>query len=279
MSAFGGKADIAPIHFPITGVGCYCAFRTSGAIVRPCEWGGMQKTILVFAIFVCSLAHAADFSGEPRVVDGDTLTLGTARIRLEGIDAPETDQICLNASATRWTCGIGARDRLSSHIAGRSVVCVSSGTDRYGRALGTCSLGGENLNEWMVLQGWALAYVQYSSKYVCAEEQARTNQRGLWSGAFIAPWDWRHRNRNTIILGALSVPIDAQKVLLAPSGKEGAPSEDCVIKGNVSRNGERIYHAPNQKYYAKIDMSKRNGTRWFCTPDEAEAAGFRRALR
>jgi len=131
----------------------------------------------------------------------------------------------------------------------------------------------------MVLQGWALAYLQYSSRYVRAEEQARTNQRGLWLGAFIAPWDWRHRNRQTTILGALKVPIDAQKILLAPSGTETAPSTNCVIKGNVNRNSERIYHVPGQKYYAKVDMSKNNGTRWFCTPDEAEAAGYRRALQ
>lgn len=239
----------------------------------------MQKMIIAFAIFVCSLAEAREFSGVSRVVDGDTLTIGAVRVRLEGIDAPETDQICLNASAIRWTCGIDARDRLASHVAGRPIVCASSGTDRYGRTLGTCSLGGENLNEWMVLQGWALAYVQYSSNYVRAEEQARTNQRGLWSGAFIAPWDWRHRNRQTIIRGALNVPIDAQKVLLAPSGTERAHSPECVIKGNVNRNSERIYHVPGQKYYTKIDMSKNNGTRWFCTSEEAEAAGFRRALQ
>jgi endonuclease YncB( thermonuclease family) len=239
----------------------------------------MQKTILAIAFFVCSLAEAAEFSGVPRVVDGDTLTLGAVRVRLEGIDAPETDQICLNASATRWTCGIDARDRLASHVAGRSIFCGSGGTDRYGRALGTCSLGGENLNEWMVLQGLALAYVQYSSKYVRAEEQARTNQRGLWSGAFIAPWDWRHRNRQTTILGALKVPVDAQKLLLAPSGTEGAPSSDCVIKGNVAGNGARIYHMPDQKFYPKIVMSKSGDRRWFCSPEEAEAAGYRKALR
>jgi hypothetical protein len=131
----------------------------------------------------------------------------------------------------------------------------------------------------MVLQGWALAYVQYSSRYVRAEELAKGQRRGLWQGAFIAPWDWRHRNGQTIILGALKVPIDAQKVLLAPSGTEGAPSPECSIKGNVSRTGARIYHMPHQNFYPKIDMSKNGDRRWFCSPEEAEAAGYRRALR
>jgi Sel1 repeat len=112
-----------------------------------------------------------------------------------------------------------------------------------------------------------------------SEENARLQQRGLWQGAFIAPWDWRHRNNKTVILGALSVPIDAQKMLLGPSATEGAPSPDCTIKGNINRDGERIYHLEHQSSYAKIRMDKGGDRRWFCTPEEAEAAGWRRAVR
>ena len=105
----------------------------------------------------------------------------------------------------------------------------------YQRSLATCSLTAENLNAWMVQQGWALAYVRYSSTYRQAEDDARTNRRGLWQGAFIAPWDWRHKNNKTVILGAFSVPLNAQAILLGPSAIEGAPSADCTIKGNVKR--------------------------------------------
>ena len=171
--------------------------------------------IIVGASLACSLAQAADLSGIPRVVDGDTLALGATRVRLEGIDAPETDQICLNANGVRWTCGIGARDQLAAHIAGQDIKCSSSGVDAYRQTLATCYFADENLNGWMVQQGWALAYVQYSSAYRQVEEDARVNQRGLWQGAFIAPWDWRHRNNKTVILGAFTVPIDAQAILLA----------------------------------------------------------------
>ena len=131
----------------------------------------------------------------------------------------------------------------------------------------------------MVREGWALAYVKYSSAYGRAEENARTQQRGLWQGAFIAPWDWRHRNNKTVILGAYSVPIGAQKMLLNRSATEGAPSPGCTIKGNVSSNGERIYHIEGQKFYARIRMDKGDDRRWFCTADDAEAAGWRRAVR
>jgi endonuclease YncB( thermonuclease family) len=240
----------------------------------------MQKTsVAIVAALVCSLAQAAEFSGVPGVVDGDTLTIGATKVRLEGIDAPETDQVCLNAKGSHWACGIDARDQLASYIGGRVINCVPNGNDRYRRVLGTCSLGAENLNQWMVEQGWALAYVRYSLAYVRAEQAARANQRGLWQGAFIAPWDWRHRNKQTFILGAFKVPLDAQKLLLAPSGTEGALSPECLIKGSISRNGERIYHMPDQKFYATIDMNRNSGRRWFCTPEEAEAAGWRRSLR
>jgi hypothetical protein len=83
----------------------------------------------------------------------------------------------------------------------------------------------------------------------------------------------------TVILGSFSVPIDAQKILLGPSATEGAPSPECTIKGVISRNGERIYHMENQSSYARVKMDKGDGRRWFCTPEEAEAAGWRRALR
>jgi endonuclease YncB( thermonuclease family) len=216
--------------------------------------------------------------GCARIVDGDTLEIGTTKIRLASIDAPETDQVCLNATATRWTCGIEARDRLAAHIGGRSIDCSPTGTDAYGRTLAGCALAGEDLNKWMVRQGWARAFVRYSKEYVPDEEAARTAGRGIWSGAFIVPWDWRHRDKQTIIHGPISVPIAAQKELLAAESAAGAPSPDCIIKGNVNRKGERIYFRPGQLDYARVDMSKA-GVRWFCNEDDAQAAGWRPAAR
>src|SRR3974390_566629 len=235
--------------------------------------------VLVATILISGGAQAADLAGLPRVVDGDTLVIGGTRVRLVGIDAPETDQFCLNAVGVRWACGIEARDRLAAHIANREIRCSSNTIDVYRRELGLCNLAGEDLNAWMVREGWALAYVQYSSTYAHAEEDARKHQRGLWQGAFIAPWDWRHRNTKTVILGAYSVPINVQSMLLPRSATEGAPSLDCIIKGNISRHGERIYHMPSQRFYARIRMDVGGGRRWFCTPEEAEAAGWRKALR
>lgn len=219
---------------------------------------------------------ASELLGVPRIVDGDTLVVAKTSIRLEEIDAPETDQVCLDSSGKRWKCGIAARNALADHIANREVTCADKGHDRYGRTLALCSVGGENLNAWIVSQGLALAYVHFSTEYVSQEAAARTQHRGMWSGAFIAPWDWRHRDKQTVVLGALSVPLTAQAELLAPASSEAAPSPDCTIKGNVNRKGERIYHMPGDKSYGSINMAKPE-KRWFCSEEEAQAAGWRKA--
>jgi endonuclease YncB( thermonuclease family) len=248
------------------------------SLVARMSYGGLISFTVTFWI-IYSIAEAANISGVPRVVDGDTLVVGATKVRLEGIDAPETDQICLNAKGDHWTCGIEARDRLQAHIEGQAVFCLSNSTDVYQRSLAKCSLEGEDLNGWMIREGWAIAYLKYSSAYQQIEDDARVHQRGLWQGAFIAPWDWRHKNNKTVILGALQVPTNAQALLLGPSATEGAPSPNCTIKGNINRYGERIYHMQNQSFYAKIRMDKGGDRRWFCTPEEAEVAGWRRALR
>jgi len=238
-----------------------------------------QSALTFAAVLVCTTALAADLTGIPRVSDGDTIAIGDAKIRLEGIDAPETDQICLDEHGAKRTCGIEARDRLAARIGAHEIMCRLQGVDRYGRSLGTCFIDGADLNAWMVREGWALAFVQYSRAYVAAESEARASQRGLWRGSFVAPWDWRHRDRKTVVLGALSVPVTAQAVLLAPASSAGAPSPECIVKGNVNRNGERIYHLPGQSAYGRINMDGGQGKRWFCNAEEAEAAGWRRALR
>ena len=238
----------------------------------------LALTTLTLLIALVTAAPAADLiSGVPYIVDGDTLSIGNLKIRLQGIDAPETDQICLDQNAATWTCGVVVRDRLAERVGKHSIDCTPRGTDRYGRTLAVCSLAGEDLNAWMVRRGLALAFIRYSRAYTAEEEQARDAKRGLWSGAFIAPWDWRHRNCKTVILGAVTVPMTAQAQPCGSACAVGAPSPKCTIKGNVNRRGERIYHLPNSHNYCSINMAK-PGKRWFCTEDEAKAAGWRPAV-
>ncbi len=236
---------------------------------------GINRGVIVAVIWALSAspAPAAEIiSGEPRIVDGDTVQIGQTKIRFTGIDAPETDQVCLDAKGERWACGIASRDALVKYSAGRPWECDLTGADKYGRSLGKCFVEGEDVSAWMVRSGWALSFVRYSHEYDRDEAAAREAKAGLWAGAFIAPWDWRRRNGATTILGALSVPVDAQKTLLGAVSSVDAPSPDCTIKASVGGR-ECIYHLPGDRWYGKMKMD--SGKRWFCSTTEAEAAGCR----
>jgi endonuclease YncB( thermonuclease family) len=151
-----------------------------------------------FAIVCCLVsihaARAEQVQAVPQIVDADTVYAGSTKIRLSGIDAPEMDQICIDASGKNWNCGIEAREKLQAYTQGRPWICSLTGTDIYKRHLGSCTVDGEDVSSWLVRNGWALAFRRYSTAYVADEDFAREQKRGLWSGAFIAPWEWRHRS-------------------------------------------------------------------------------------
>jgi endonuclease YncB( thermonuclease family) len=150
------------------------------------------KLRLAFAALLCwpIIAGAADLSGRASVIDGDTIEIHGQRIRLHGIDAPESRQTCEAAGQT-YRCGQQAALALADHIGQRAVACEQRDVDRYGRVVAVCIAGTEDLNAWLVSQGLALAYRQYAIDYVDEEAAARTAQLGIWRGAFVPPWDWR----------------------------------------------------------------------------------------
>jgi endonuclease YncB( thermonuclease family) len=131
-------------------------------------------------------------SGTASVIDADTLEIARTRIRLTGVDAPETDQKCRNANGQFIRCGAIAANALDAWINRNPVTCMIEDKDRYGRFIGRCSVRGEDVQEWLVTNGYAVAYRTYSTAYVEAELKARTAKAGMWAGEFIMPWDWRH---------------------------------------------------------------------------------------
>jgi len=245
----------------------------------------ISLSLLAFALLPAfllpSTAKAADITGVAKVHDGDQIQIGNAKIRLAGIDAPSVDQLCLNTKGERWTCGAAARDELIHHTDNKTWTCHVTRTDRRGRSIAKCEIDGEDIQKWMVSSGWALSYVRFSHDYDADEKAARDAKTGMWQGAFIAPWDWRVRNKKTVILGSAnpSGNGNANAILLASASGSVAPSPDCTIKGNVNRAGECIYHQPSSRWYAQIKMQISKGTRWFCSVDEAEAAGCRETKR
>ena len=215
--------------------------------------GRRPFAILALLPLVFSASIHAELAGPATVTDGDTLTVAGQRVRLFGIDAPESKQTCL-AGGQRWPCGRSVTQALERCIAGRPVVCSERDCGRYGRIVAVCRAGGEDVSAWMVSQGLALAYRRYSTACIGQERAAMAARRGLWRGEFVAPWDWRQGKRLAAAAAA-------------------ALSGACRIKGNISRSGKRIYHVPGAQYYdrARIDTSK--GERWFCLEAEARAAG------
>ena len=223
------------------------------------------KHIWVFAfvyftvtVSLVSSALGSDISGPARVVDGDTLEIGSNRIRIHGIDAPETRQTCLRNNA-EWLCGAGATQALRTMTQNNFVSCIARSTDRYGRIVGMCSVDGMDVGEALVKMGLALAYRKYSSDYVGAESSAKADRIGVWAGLFVKPWDWRRGKRL--------------------SQKFTKESADCKIKGNISRSGERIYHVPSGRYYGRTNINESKGERWFCSESEAVNTGWRKSLR
>ena len=153
-----------------------------------------MRTLLAILLFLISSTALADITGFASVIDGDTIDISGARIRLNGIDTPEIEQIC-RRNGFIWHCGVEATKVMRHLTKGKSVTCIGNTKDQYGRLIANCFVGGLNLNATIVESGMALAYRQYSLEYVEQEDFARETEQGLWSGEFIAPWDWRKGKR------------------------------------------------------------------------------------
>ncbi|WP_416797306.1 thermonuclease family protein [Ciceribacter azotifigens] len=157
-------------------------------------------TTIFRAIAACALLALASssFAAEPiigvaSVIDGDTIEVHGQRIRLNGIDAPESRQLCLDAAGRRYRCGQTAAFALDDFLAARRPVsCVQIDRDRYGRIVAECTAGGINVEDWLVREGHALDWPRYSKgAYADAEAEARAAKRGMWAGSFQRPWEWR----------------------------------------------------------------------------------------
>jgi endonuclease YncB( thermonuclease family) len=157
----------------------------------------MRRSIFLLAMLFVISAHdaVAEIAGRASVIDGDTIEMRGQRIRLFGIDSPESAQLC-EAKQKTYRCGQQAALALADRIGERTVRCQERDRDRYGRTVAVCYVAGEDVDRWMVEQGWAVAFRKYSLDYVDAENDAREARRGIWQGEFEMPWDWRAARRN-----------------------------------------------------------------------------------
>lgn len=156
---------------------------------------------LVFVLYVGSVSPASakppvdTVTGVASVIDGDTIEVHGQRIRLFGIDAPESRQLCQDSKGEDYRCGQKAALALADKIGRQTVRCEGKATDRYGRLVAVCYLKDLDLGAWLVSEGLAIDYRKYSSDYLAEEDRAREQRKGLWQGQFVEPEVWRRSKR------------------------------------------------------------------------------------
>lgn len=158
-----------------------------------------MKLALAALLLLTAPAFAGDIVGRADVVDGDTISIHGARIRLDGVDAPESWQTCHDAGGKLYRCGVRAAEALDVLLAAsRPTRCRQVDTDRYGRVVAVCwTVSGVEVGEWMVANGWSFDWPKYSRhRYAPAQRVAASKRLGFWSGRFDWPWELRALKRN-----------------------------------------------------------------------------------
>jgi endonuclease YncB( thermonuclease family) len=155
-----------------------------------------MKKIIYFLIFTffLSIISLAD-EKNIQVIDGDTIHIGKLKYRFFGIDAPETKQIC-EKDNIKIKCGVIAKDVLKNKIGDKIPECVVKDKDRYQRLVAECFIGKESLSKFMVREGYAVAYTQYSKDFIEDEKYAKENKLGIWSMTFQIPSEYRKSLKN-----------------------------------------------------------------------------------
>ena len=155
----------------------------------------MKKIIyfFIFSFFLSSILIASE--KEIQVIDGDTIHIGKLKYRFFGIDAPEIKQIC-EKDNTKIQCGVIAKSALKNKIADKIPKCIVKDKDRYQRLVAECFIGKESLSRFMVREGYAVAYSQYSKDFINDEKYAKENKLGIWSMNFQVPSEYRKSLQN-----------------------------------------------------------------------------------
>jgi endonuclease YncB( thermonuclease family) len=204
------------------------------------------------------LVGGKSVQGRAYPIGADTLRVGTATVKLTGLDPPEAEQRC-GTIARGWRCSAAAEAALSRIIAGRTVSCTlsSAGRDDQGWLPGYCTVGDKDIGAELVRQGYLFADGGLLSRYAAQEREARAAKAGLWSGEVERPAAYRAK--------------------LWEEAKRRAP-EGCPIKGQIA-GATRTYVLPWSPEYDRARVQKTRGERWFCSEQEAVSAGFKAAQR
>jgi endonuclease YncB( thermonuclease family) len=237
----------------------------------------------VAMLIVASLSGSPIWAATATIKDGGTIQLGNVTYRLDGIEVPALDQLCIDEHADSWTCGIEARDQLTKLIGGRQVRCDDLGVDPTfkKRRLGVCKVEGQttSLSQLLVRQGFALNVDSSATgRFKTDQARAKEDRQGLWKGCFAAPREFRAGNKDGVLLGgSCRADRDRQiREVIFPDNL--AMPSGCSIKGKFAVRARvtgnlGIYHLQACRSYPGLG----NPDRWFCSEEDAQAGGFRRA--
>jgi endonuclease YncB( thermonuclease family) len=165
--------------------------RTLGGLIA------FQLLFFAVVLFSGNDLRAEELIGQASVIDGDTLEIHGNRIRIFGIDAPESDQLCRNEDSVQYRCGKEASNALYDLIDRRPVSCIEVDRDRYNRAVAVCTVGEIDIADWLVGNGFALDWPKYSKGgYATQQIAAQRGSRGMWAGSFKEPWVYRACRRS-----------------------------------------------------------------------------------
>lgn len=202
-----------------------------------------------------AVTRIPDTKGRANALTGDTLKISGKSVKLAGIEAPEAGQRCAGASGSRsWRCGRAARDALAKLLRGQDITCKLAGEDESGLRLATCVAGEKDIAADLVRTGQVFAVPGFFARYSNVEQEARDARVGIWRADEVErPSEYRAKRWD--------------------EAKRSAPS-GCPIKGRVA-SGARTYVLPWSSSYDSIRILERRGERWFCSEQEARAAGWR----
>jgi endonuclease YncB( thermonuclease family) len=244
----------------------------------------MGSMAVLGAVLGLAMATGQAAAAGAVILDGDTLQLGDTVFRLDGVDAPEFDQICIDDHADPWSCGVDARDQLSKLVGGRSVHCDDLGPDKAlkNRRIGVCSVDGNaaNLNQQIARSGFAISLEPATKAHVKDDvADARAGLRGLWKGCFVAPSEFRVGTKDGALIGAACRADRDREIRTALFPEAPAMPPGCAIKGKFAVRARvtgniGIYHLQGCPSYPALTEPER----WFCSEDDARASGFRRAF-
>jgi endonuclease YncB( thermonuclease family) len=242
----------------------------------------MQSRILLVAALLSIVLPASQGSAATAIIrDGSTIQLGNVTYRLDGIDVPAVDQFCIDQNADSWTCGIEARDQLSKLVAGKQVRCDDLGADpRFKkRRIGACKIEGDatSLSEFLISKGFAVLDDGATSKRRIDQGRAMEERLGLWKGCFIRPSEFRAGKKDGKLLGSSCRADRDREIREALFPEDLVMPAGCNIKGKYAVRARvtgnlGIYHLQACRSYPGLKQD-----RWFCSEEDAQASGFRRA--